>query len=164
MKHTAFSLLVFALGLSAPLHAEIEVIHDSLSNKTTVRTKPKASMTSPSILVLGSYGGGQPVVSIILATAAKSWRYRQCHQTQWLVDDQPFQLPQPNHYGSVGSGYVSEYLVIDQVPLKKIEQLAQAKKVEFKLCNDEYTATTEEVKDFGIFLSKLHASAPHTSP
>jgi hypothetical protein len=164
MKHTAFSLLVFALGLSAPLHAEIEVIHDRFSNRTTVRTKPKAVERTPSILILGSYEGGQPVTSIVLATSAENWRYRQCHQTQWLVDDQPFPLPQPKHGGSVGAGYVAEYVMIHHVPLKKIEQLAQAKKVEFKICNDEYTATTEEVKDFGIFLSKFQASAPHKSP
>ncbi len=100
---------------------------------------------------------------INLQSSADSWRYLQCHHTGWLVDDKPFQLPQPIHDGSVGSGYVLEFLIIAPVTLKQIEQLARAKKVEFKVCNDEYTATTNEMDDFRVFLSKLREAAPKKS-
>jgi hypothetical protein len=161
-------LLLFVFGLSVPLHAEIEVEHDRFDNSTTVKTKltTERPRGKPRILLHGIYEKGQPVASvgIILITSSDNWRYIQCTQTHWLVDDKPFQLPQPTHKGSVGSGYVIEQLIIANVPIKQIEQLAQAKKVEFKVCNDEYMATTEEVKDFGIFFSKLRESAPKKAP
>jgi hypothetical protein len=55
-------------------------------------------------------------------------------------------------------------LTIKPVSIEQIKQLSQAKKVEFKVCNDEFTATSEEVQDFGTFFSRLHELTPKKSP
>jgi hypothetical protein len=39
--------------------------------------------------------------------------------------------------------------------MAQIERLARAKKVEWKVCNDEYTATDEELQDLRTFLIKM---------
>lgn len=151
--------------LPVPLRAEIEVLHDRFSGDVTVRTKPTVASAKPSFLLVGAYeADGQPSVAINLFIKAQSWVYLQCHRTYWLVDGKPFQLPQPTHDGRVHSGYVIEFLVISPVTINQIEQLAQAKKVEFKVCNDEYTANTTEMNDFRVFLSKLREFAPKKSP
>ena len=79
---------------------------------------------------------------------------------RWLVDGRPFSLPDATHDGSVSQfGGVHEHISISPVTMAQIESLARAKKVEWKVCNDEYTATVEELDDLRNFLIKLKTPA-----
>ena len=166
MNRYVFYFLLFALCFSVPLHAEIEVLHNRFSGRVTVRTKPKAPTTRrPRIALIGSHNAeGEPSVLLMVVSTAKSWRYLECHHTYWLADDKSLWLPQPIHNAQIGAGFVIETLLIAPVTIEQIEQLAQAKKVEFRVCNDEYEATAEEMNDLRDFLLKLSQSAPKKSP
>jgi len=149
-------LLLFIFGLSTHLHAEIEVIHDRFTGDITLRTKSLSSPRGkPNIFLIGSYEKGVLKIAIFLNSIADTWRYLMCHRTHWLVDDKPFKLSKAIHDGSTGSGYVLEHVIIRGVTVKQIEQLARAKKIEFKICTDEYVATSQEVEDFRVFLLKI---------
>jgi hypothetical protein len=162
----ALLLLLFVFTPPVPLHAEIEVLHDHFSGRATVRTKPKAPTTRrPSIALLGSHSAeGQPGVVLMVVSTTKSWRYLQCHHTDWFADNKSLRLPQPTHKAQIGPGFVIETLMIAPVTIEQIEQLAQAKKVEFRVCNDEYEATAEEMTDLHVFLSKMRDPAIWKSP
>jgi len=88
----------------------------------------------------------------MLISKSTRWQYLNCNTTHWLVDDKPFELPQPIHQGEVGSGYVIEFLLIQPVSLSAIQQMAAGKKVEFKVCNDEVTLNKGEMEDLRKFV------------
>ena len=50
---------------------------------------------------------------------------------------------------------MAEFLTIHPLFLEQIRQMAQAKKIEFKICNDAFTASLEEMQDFRTFVDKV---------
>ena len=122
MSRSVLCLLLFVIGLAVPASAEIEVLTDRFDGTIRVRTKLQVPTSIPLIALVGAYSGKEGTLSItmLLERMAESWRYLDCHETKWLVDDEPFQLPQPTHRGNVGSGYVTEYLIIAPVTLAQI--------------------------------------------
>src|SRR5262249_12968046 len=112
-------LLLFVFTLPVPLRAEIEVLHYHFSGRTTVRTKPKAPTTRrPHIALIGSHNAeGQPDVVLLVVSTTKSWRYLQCHHTDWLADNKSRRLPQPTYKAQMGAGFVIETLLIAPVTI-----------------------------------------------
>jgi hypothetical protein len=83
---------------------------------------------------------------MILPTRHAGWRYMECHNTCWLLDSTKFDLPQPVHKGHVGSGFVVEFLTINGLTLSQLEQMAQTQQLEFRICNDDFTAKERPVQ------------------
>jgi hypothetical protein len=55
---------------------------------------------------------------------------------------------------------VVETLYISPLSMKQLELMARAKKIEFKVCNDEYSASPEELLDLRTFFSKMKGLLP----
>lgn len=160
----AIFTLNFCLAHSS--QAEIKVKVDSFTGKTTVNTKPTPFTERPSFNLLGRYRDEtdkpNAVLSILLYSSSPTWQYLHCYSTFWLADNKPINLPQPTHKGFVGTGFVMEHLAITPVPLSALQQMATAQKVEFKVCNDEFTLTTEEMKDLKRFVEIFTSPSPPT--
>lgn len=161
MKSIILAIVVFSFCLVNSSRAEIEVIVDRFDGSTTVRTKPQAVFKRLHFTLLCRYTGEaqktNAIIEIVLIGAYEQWTYLKCNTTHWLVDSKPFELPQPIHEGEVGRGFVMELLTIVPVPLSALQQMAVVKKVEFKVCNDEFMLNKGEMEDLrkfvGIFKS-----------
>ena len=102
-----------------------------------------------------------PYITIFLGGGFEKWAYLECFHIKWLIDGRPLSLPEATHDGSVSSsGGVVETLTISSVSMKQIELMARAKKIEFKVCNDEYSVSTEELEDLRTFFSKIKGLLP----
>lgn len=160
MKIAVLAIITFSFCLANFSRGEIEVKVDRFDGSTTVQTKvptkPKTLVKRPRFDLIGRYTGEaqrtKPGIAIMLISLSEEWQYLSCNTTYWLVDDKPLGLPQPTHKGSIRSGFVVEYLIIAPVPLSALQQMAAAKKVEFKVCNDEFTLNKEEMADLRKFV------------
>lgn len=71
------------------------------------------------------------------------WLYLNCHDVHILVDDVPLKMAQSEHDGeSVSTGLIEMVSVMLTWP--QVEAIGRARRVEFKLCTDEFTWPTFE--------------------
>jgi hypothetical protein len=138
--------------------AEIEIKYDRFKNKTIVQTNPKktaGTAKQPALVLMGSYDGqtqSRPgECTIAFALSSSSWVYLRCHSIYCLTDGNPLELPPSKHEGKAGRGYVIEFISI-LIPFSIIEQLSKSEKVEFKICNTEFTLTKQEMQDLRTFV------------
>jgi hypothetical protein len=157
MRHLS-AVLFFVCCSALAAVADIEVTHDRASGETTIKTKVRGATATPYISLYAIFPASTkepPNMALILSASFESWRYQACHRTSWLVDNNPFELPQPSHEGKRGEGFVAEFLTIRPLLLEQIRHMAKAKKIEFTICNDAYTVSPEEMKDFRTFVDKV---------
>jgi hypothetical protein len=156
-----FKLYSILLLLALPLYtfAEIQVENDRFNGATTIHTKARLASSTPYIHLLGIFAPSdkQPTdMGFMLVSRNKGWRYLDCHSVYFLLDNKKFSLPGATHDGSVtASGLVVEYVRIRSLTMKQIEEMAQSKKIEYKICNDEYTVTPEDMRDIRTFYTKM---------
>jgi len=138
--------------------AEIEIKYDRFKNKTVVRTDPKktaGTVIQPALVLIGTYDGQTPSrpgeCLLGFALRSPSWKYLRCHSINCLADEKPVELPHSKHDGSVGRGYVIEHVSIS-IPFNIVEQLSKCEKVEFKLCNTEFSLSRYEMEDLKTFV------------
>nr|WP_019365240.1 hypothetical protein [Pseudomonas luteola] len=84
---------------------------------------------------------------LFLSGSSKTWRYLHCNQTYWLVDGRPIKPTFQKHDGKMGGRGVVEY-IYNEFSLEQVKSMASASKVEFKICNDEYQFTQEQIDGF----------------
>jgi hypothetical protein len=94
-------------------------------------------------------------VALLLSARFPRWQYRQCHRTGWRVDNTPLELPQPSYEGKTGEGFVAEFLTIQPLTIGQMRQMAQATMIACTICNEEFTASPEEMQDFRTFRDKV---------
>ena len=138
--------------------AEIEIKYDRFKNRTNVWTDPKkigGTVKQPALVLLGSYDGQTPsrpeICEIAFFIRSASWAYLHCHSLYCLADGKPVELPPSKHKGRVGRGYVLEHIFI-MVPFSFVEQLSKCEKLEFKLCNTEFSLSRYEMEDLKTFV------------
>jgi hypothetical protein len=151
-------LMVVVIFYTYNSFAEIEIKYDRFTNKTTVRTDPKktaGTAIQPALVLMGSYDGETPskpgVCTLAFALNSSSWVYLRCHTINCLADGKPVVLPSSKHNGKVGKGFVFEFITI-MVPFNIIEQLSNYQKVEFKICNTEFSISNYELEDLKTFV------------
>jgi hypothetical protein len=154
--------LFFVLGGLAS--AELEVIQDEFDGTTQIRTTPRGEVGHLDISFFGVLSRTPeelPYIHIFLEGAFQEWQYGRCFSTEWLLDGRPFLLPEATRDGSLSSsGGVVETLNISPISMQQLELMARAKKIEFKVCNDEYSASPEELQDLRAFFSKIKGLVP----
>lgn len=149
-------VLIFGVAFSQAkeqLYAQKEF--DRFENKTTVsldagRFGDKVNQhTQPRIRASIEYAGqvrpkNLPDVAIMLSSINKDWKYLNCHSTYCLVDDKPLKIPETTHLGDVlGGGQVFEAIYV-YVPYSIFVKLCEARKIEFKICNNEFVISEFE--------------------
>jgi hypothetical protein len=139
--------------------AEIKIQYDKFKDMTVVSTDPKRTKIGtklhPTLTLLGTYPSQIPstpkICELGFILTNPSWAYLDCHHLDCLVDGSPVKLPPSKHHGTVGKGSVLEQVSV-WVPFSITEQLSKSQKVEFKLCNTEFTLTKEEMQDLRTFV------------
>lgn len=149
----AFVVAVILLSSGSAV-AEVKVKADRFTKTTTISTVPQAQSSDgqPALTVMATLTEGKTTAGLLLvSSSSKGWRYLNCNSTAWLVDDEPFPMPSGKHDGSVGRGYVLEFLNISPITGMQVAQLGSAKRIEYKVCNDEYLVTPSEMQDLARF-------------
>ena len=95
--------------------------------------------------------------------SSDSWKYLECHPLAFLIDGQPYQVGETEHDGTVGRGYVREYIKF-AVPLNLVERMAQARVVEGKLCNTEFKFKSETLRSLRDFVSTVRTGVVPPQP
>ena len=141
-------------------NAEVEKKYDRITKQTTVQTKQTSIKTGkPQLVLLASYTGDKfPADSksfgIAFVSRSKDWEYRNCNDTHILIDDEPYSPGEAKHNGTVGDGYVLEYLDYN-VAFDSVQKMAVAKKIEVKICNTEFALSPSEMADLREFVRLL---------
>jgi hypothetical protein len=164
----AFALLAFSLSASA----SVERTEDRFSGKTSVFLEEEFGAAKrsrrPSITfltVLNKDGTAQRML-LSLSFVSDSWEYLKCSNVSMLIDGAPVALPEFDHDGTVGRGYVIEYLkVMTSTDLAR--KIADAQRsVELRVCNDEFVLPREVITSAKKFVSLVpagEAPAPSTT-
>lgn len=153
-------LTMFFLFVIVVAHGEIVEKYDRFTKKTTVSTKPDASMffkDRPFLCLLSEFKNKPTYFQIMFTTMQDDWEYLRCYTTHILADDEPVKISAARHDGSVQSGSVIEFILITSIPLKSLDQLCEAKKIEVQICTDVFELDDEEkqdLKDFRTILNK----------
>jgi hypothetical protein len=162
----AFALLAFSLSASA----SVERTEDRFSGKTSVFLEEEFGAAKrsrrPSITfltVLKKDGTAQRML-LSLSFVSDSWEYLKCSNVSMLIDGKPVDLPEFEHDGTVGRGYVIEYLkVMTSTDLARKIAAAQ-RSVELKVCTDEFVMPRAVVDSAKKFVSLVTASVVSASP
>ncbi len=164
-----WKLLVFTISFISSSFSDsgINVKYDRFADKTIVsidQDHDKAK-SSPQIGFLSFFDGQktstQPNVYISFLKQSETWQYLDCHVVFSVSDGKPLKLPESEHKGDVGSGYVLEtvYLSVD---FETVAKMSAAKTVEFKLCNDEIKLSDEEIGSLKKFVEYFSSSRDTT--
>ena len=96
-------------------------------------------------LITGKTSKGATNFEIILTSQSDEWRYLKCHDFHWLVDGKAFKYIKEKYENQVVNGGVLENFEIF-LTKKQLETLSQAQKIEFEICNYQFS-----IEDDGIF-------------
>ena len=94
------------------------------------------------------------IVSLSIQSSSKEWKYLRCHSVKWLIDGKPVDLGIPEHQGDVSLGGVTESVTFP-FSMAKLNLLAKAEKIEFKICNDEITLDDTDVIEISNFKTAI---------
>ncbi|MCW9733740.1 hypothetical protein L5B97_09760 [Avibacterium sp. 20-15] len=84
---------------------------------------------------------------ISLIRTGKDWKYLKCHTTNWLVNGKPIQPLKNTISTDVKRNPVQVVESIDVVFTNKdMKKFGTASSVEYRVCNDEFKFTSEELK------------------
>jgi hypothetical protein len=142
----------------------VEKTVDRFTNTTTIlmtgdMLKAHKAKT-PFIAAIAQYDEGKKnlaeIAITIYTTSDDGWKYLRCSSTHWLADEKLVKIEKEAiHQGTTGKGYVTE-VIINMVNMSTIDTLASASKIEFKICNDEFVAADQDVKNFKEFARQIH--------
>jgi hypothetical protein len=94
------------------------------------------------------------IVIFDLVSSSKDWQYLTCHDVNLLLNGST-RLPLANsHEGSVESGAVLEVMQAF-IPTNQFLDIANAKTVEGKICNDVFTFTNDQLEALRDLASRM---------
>jgi hypothetical protein len=162
----AFFLSAFSLSASA----SVERTEDRFSGKTSVFLEEefgaakRSSRPSITFLTVLKKDGTAQRLLLSLSFVSDSWEYLKCSNVSMLIDGAPVDLPEFEHDGTIGRGYVIEYLkVMTSTDLAR--KIADAQRsVELKVCNDEFVLPRAVITSAKKFVSLVPAAVVSASP
>jgi len=143
-------LTAMAMAATTASASDVEIKTDRFTGKTTASlVSSKAVDTTgvylqPATVFAVNRYKNPDGYSVQVAFVGNRWRYLQCNKTYWLVDGKPYPMPAPGIVNQTLRGGVSEFFGFD-LTAEQMNDLAQAKTIEFKVCADEY-----KLKDRGM--------------
>lgn len=162
----AFALLAFSLSASA----SVERTEDRFSGKTSVvleeefGTAKRSSKPSITFITTLKKDGTAPRMLVSLAFVSDSWEYMRCSNVSMLIDGQSVALPEFEHDGTVGRGYVIEYLKA-MTSTDLAQKIAGAQRaVELRVCTDEFVMPRALITSAKKFVSLVPAGEAPASP
>ena len=139
--------------------------YDKFKNKTIVSLsldlKPSKIRYSSNKLAFNSFFFylGEKVktpsfVMIAFQSTTDDWEYLRSHELTFLIDDKPLEIGTLKHKGSVGKGYVIEFLS-KLIPLSHFLMIVNSKKVDGKLFTTEFRFTEEQLEALRDYASRM---------
>ena len=165
------TIIAFVLLVSVSASASVERTEDRFNGKTSVvleeefGTAKRSSKPSITFITVLKKDGTAPRMLVSLAFVSDSWEYLKCSNVSMLIDGKPVDLPEFEHDGTVGRGYVIEYLkTMTSIDLAR--KIADAQRsVELKVCTDEFVMPRALITSAKKFVSLVPAGdAPVSSP
>ena len=146
-------IVVALVGMSIAGPSQgIEVENDRFTGKRSVSntvSPAKGDLRTPiRVFKVAQEKTGQVTYGAIFMTVAREWRYLNCHSFDWLVDGEPMKPIEPAaHRGEVMRGGSVSVLEVVYMGLSRdqFQQLADAQKVEYRICRDEFQLTVEDL-------------------
>lgn len=93
-------------------------------------------------------------VSLTFQHKSESWEFLECHFTNFLIDGRPLATPDATHNGSVGTGYVLEFIHIS-MPTTTFLRFVNAKEAKVKICNDVIEFDEDNMVSLRDFASRM---------
>ncbi|HSF40329.1 MAG TPA: hypothetical protein VLT87_11095 [Thermoanaerobaculia bacterium] len=114
---------------------------DRFSGSTSISTSPRASGSPHPLEPHLMWTSEAPDKAMLMFMGvSQRWKYLECHTTHILVDGRRLDLPAAGHRGDV----LATASVLEQVhlliPFSTAREIAAARLVEYKVCNDEFRA------------------------
>lgn len=90
---------------------------------------------------------------VVLSGTFREWEYLRCSQTYWLADGERVLALSQDHDGTTGGAGVIEH-VSSLFGVAELRKIAAAKSLEYKVCNDEFRLTADQLAGFKLAISK----------
>ena len=152
MRILSLVLTGLVIGTGAA-RAEVLTSVDRFTGETKVETAPANSHDlQPQLVVSATWLGDQPSPDQELVLGfmvfGYQWRYPGCFGLSWLADGEPVNLgPAKRSTTILSGGRVVEFVAIPGVRAREAKRLAQAKKVEYRICQTEGELLAAELAD-----------------
>lgn len=163
----AFLFVFTPVVVAAQTEDSVEQSYDRFQDTTTLKARislypPRGVNTVLWVVAVTSKGqsiSARPnAVGILLHSASETWVYG-AGDHEWLLilnGSERIALGTAKRlHANVGRGYVTEGLIIPQVPLSIIEKIAKADKLEMRVGRTEFELSSEQLKPLREFLSRL---------
>lgn len=137
-------LLILAVFLPLALHAQcqVETEYNRFTNVSTVGT-PLDYLTTPIGVLFQSFTHDThkeaDSIKMVLARGGSSFRYTDCHSVIILKDGVRIDLPFDYKPSMHSSGESVSEIWTATLTLDMLYGLSRAKRVEYRICGDEYT-------------------------
>lgn len=147
----AYTLLVFIAATAVVLSAQavqasaIESSYDRFTGTTTLSTSIRhaVSVGSPVSVFFQAVVSKDSSISILrlaIIRSSQDLKYASCQQVHFLVNGEPLEL-ESEYAPRVDQG-VFEVFIVTLTP-DTLLKLSNAQKVEYKICNDEFSMSAE---------------------
>lgn len=146
---------------------KIDVLYDKFTDKTTLAINYPGGMkidhTNLEIGFLFEFSGrslAQQVrpsskLTLMIDSKSENWEYLQFgHDLDFLVDGERMSIGTLDHDGSVGEGYVLEFMAA-HISVSQFLRLANAKTIEGKLSTTEFSLSSDQIETIKDFASRL---------
>lgn len=124
----------------APTDSNFTVEKDKFTGKTTYSTSPyKYKINGDRYKVGISYTENSKIYSVLIhGTSTSGWRYLDFHPVVALCDNQPIDFGETKHDGSIGSGYVLEFISF-YIENSMMKRISNCKDFKYRVGIDEVT-------------------------
>lgn len=130
--------MIFLSGFISIAFAEVTQKEDKFTGEVIIQTKPNGRLlySSPTLWVLTGFKGKTNLgFAAAFVFSHDSWKYLECHSVYLLIDGNRFRPIKTKHKGSIGRGFVIEYIQLD-LTFEELELLSKAERLEIKVCNE----------------------------
>jgi hypothetical protein len=127
--------------------SDIEAVKDRFTGVTRYRTRSAPVLGSTSVQTVVSVSNGAFAAQLLLVygtSSSEGWKYLKCHYLNWMLDGTPIEVPSATHDGQVGNTVLVEQLN-QRLDRAQLRRFASARSVEYKICNDEYSMSADEL-------------------
>jgi hypothetical protein len=140
---------------------KVDVSYDKIRDETVVSIDSKVLLgATPNHILAVYWNKGQTIVvpdtiDFNFGSSSDTWQFLRISSVAWLVDDNKRFSYKAIHDGTVGSGYVIEWIDMS-IPLADFLDIVNAKKVEVQVSTYQFALTGEQLEALKDFASRMN--------